>query len=343
VSELWPPVWAVILNWNSTPDALECLAGLQRSTYPRLSIVVVDNASTDGGGARVRAEYPNVHVIENETNLGYAEGNNVGLRWALGQSAQYLLLLNPDTVVPPEAIGQLVAAAEQEADSGIVGPLVISALDHAQQFVAAIDWASGQAGEQPITPGSLTGNMEVDYVTGCALMVKSGVVERIGLLDPRYFAYYEDADWCLRCHRAGFRVLVVGGAIVYHKGTPDAAQHPSASTWYYYTRNQRLFDNRYVAQARRAPVWLRYVRFGLQTAFNAIQTGDTVKAEAVLDGLWAGLAGRFGPRRRYLPAPVRAIAFRLAPAAVWAITVLEWMARRFPARAARQALPTSTH
>jgi hypothetical protein len=161
------------------------------------------------------------------------------------------------------------------------------------------------------------------------------------LLDPAYFAYYEDADWCRRCRQAGFRVIMAYEAQVYHKGTPDRLRQPLPSFWYYYTRNQRLFGLRHMPKRRQAVLLMRFIRTSLQAARGAWQAHDTEGAEAVLDGLWAGVLGRFGAQRQQLASPLKAVALRLAPAVILAITGLEALARRWPIRAGNQPRPAS--
>ncbi len=241
-----PRVTIVVLNWNGRDDTLACLASLRQLTYPAYQIVVVDNGSTDGSVEAIRAKYPDVPLVETGENLGYVGGNNVGLSWALERSADYVLLLNNDTEVTPDFLGELVRAAESVASVGIVGPTIYY-FDRPQTIWSAggaIDWMrgeprmigldetdTGQFGCQP---------RPVDFVTGCALLVKPQVIQQIGMLDPRFFAYYEEVEWCVRAAKAGFVIWHVPSAKIWHKISPEQ-RAASPQTHYYMTRNRLLF------------------------------------------------------------------------------------------------------
>lgn len=245
MSEL-PHVFVVILNWNGLADTLECLESLACLDYPSYEALVVDNGSTDGSVPVIRECFPTVTVLENDENLGYTGGNNVGLRHALAHESSYALLLNNDTVLAPDFLRLLVEAVESNPDAGIAGPMVYyyDRSDLIWSAGGAIDWRRGEtwmvglgtpdAGQFGIVP------REVDFVTGCALLVKRAVVEQVGLLDERFFAYYEEGEWCVRARRAGFKIVHVPQAKIWHK-IPLDARSRSPLVHYYMTRNRLLF------------------------------------------------------------------------------------------------------
>ena len=211
-----------MLTYNGKADVLECLASLSRSTYPNLEMVVVDNGSSDGSVAAIEAGFPAVRIIENGRNLRWAGGNNVGIRYALESGADTILLLNNDTTMDPEMVTQLVGAAQSDPEVGILGPKIYY---HAQPETV---WYAGgkvnlwwgavrHVGIRQRDTGQFDQVVAVDYVTGCALMVKREVVEKIGLIDTVYTAYGEDTDYCLRATRVGYRLLMVPSAVMWHK------------------------------------------------------------------------------------------------------------------------------
>jgi GT2 family glycosyltransferase len=236
----------IVLNWNGLADTLKCLESLVCLDYPDYKVVVVDNGSTDGSPAHIRERFPDVALIENGENLGFAGGNNVGLRWALGQGADYVLLLNNDTEVAKDSLSLLVKAAEADQRIGVAGPTVCY-YDRPPIIWSAgggIDWRRGktwmmglnepdigQFGEDP---------REVDFVTGCVLLVRARAVEEVGELDERFFMYYEDTEWCVRIARAGYCIVHVPRAKVWHKISPGE-QADSPLIHYYMTRNRLLF------------------------------------------------------------------------------------------------------
>lgn len=241
-----PAITCIVLNWNGHQDTLACLESLRAVSYPGFSVLVVDNGSTDGSVAAIREAFPGVELIETGENLGFAAGNNVGLRHALDRGADYALLLNNDTVVDPDFAGQLVAAVQADGGIGIAGPTIYyhSLPDVVWSVGGAIDWRrgwtwmvgldeqdSGQFGSAP---------RAVDFVTGCALLISRPALQAAGLLDERFFMYYEEVEWCVRVARAGFSIRHVPTARVWHKIAPQA-QAASPFVHYYMTRNRLLF------------------------------------------------------------------------------------------------------
>jgi len=239
-------VTIIVLNWNGGQDTLDCVQSLAGLDYPRFDILVVDNGSTDGSVAAIREGFPRVTLLETGENLGYAGGNNVGLRWTLDHGADYALLLNNDTVVAPDFLRLLVEAAEADPSIGIAGPTIYY-YDQPRVIWSAggsIDWRRGRTsmvGLDELDRGQFgEAPREVDFVTGCALLVKAVVVERIGLLDERFFAYYEETEWCVRATGAGSKIVHVPQAHIWHKISPEA-RADSLSVHYYMTRNRLLF------------------------------------------------------------------------------------------------------
>jgi hypothetical protein len=242
---MMPKVAVIILNWNGKDQTLDCLASLRQLDYPEYEVVVVDNASEDGSVQAVRVSYPEVTVIENRKNLGFAQGNNVGMKYALS-SADYVLLLNNDTVVAPQFLKSLIGAAETDPQIGMAGPTIYY-FDRPQIIWSAggaIDWKHGSTRMLHLDEEDC-GQLEaqphpVDFVTGCALLIKASVIRQVGLLDPRFFAYYEETEWCVRAARAGFHILHVPQAHIWHKISAQARE-TSPLVHYYMTRNRLLF------------------------------------------------------------------------------------------------------
>jgi GT2 family glycosyltransferase len=200
----------------------------------------------DGSVPAIQSRFPEVAVIENEENIGYCGGNNAGLQHAAALNMEYMMLLNNDTEVTPDSVRLLVEAAESNEKVGILGPTICY---HDQPDViwsagGAIDWHRGETRmiglNEPNRGQFGLKTREVDFVTGCALLIKRKALERIGPLDERFFAYYEEAEWCVRAHRAGFKIIHVPRARIWHKISPKA-RSDSPLTHYYMTRNRLLF------------------------------------------------------------------------------------------------------
>lgn len=241
-----PGVAIILLNWNGREDTLACLASLNSVDYSNFRVLVVDNGSTDGSPNAIRSRFPDVVVLELGHNLGFVQGNNIGLGWAIGKGFDFALLLNNDTWVSPEFLTLLVAALRADDRVAAAGPTIYYA-DQPDVIWSAggeIDWNRGRTDMRSMDErdhGQLGSTpREVDFVTGCALLVRLAVVSRIGLLDPRFFAYYEETEWCLRMRRAGYRILHVPGAKIWHRITPQARE-ASPRVAYYMARNRLLF------------------------------------------------------------------------------------------------------
>lgn len=245
-----PKMSIVVLNWNGLQDTLACLGSLKVLNYGRSEILVVDNASTDGSVQELQKRYrmdPTIKIIRNQTNLGYAEGNNVGIRYALSRGADYVLLLNNDTVVDRNLINDLMETARHDDRIGILSPKIYDYWkpDKVWFAGATIDWKTGESphiGLGEMDHGQFNKVIEVDRLTGCAMMVKREVFEKIGLLDPDYFLYYEDVDFCVRAKRAGYKTVCVQSAKVWHKESSSTkANQTSDLHLYYHIRNRLLF------------------------------------------------------------------------------------------------------
>ena len=248
--DTFPPVAIVVLTWNQRDLTLDCLASLAEMDYPadRLQIIVVDNGSSDGTAAAVRERFPHVTVLENGDNLGFAEGNNVGIRHALQGSAEYIMLLNNDTVVDKRMLGELLGEMKKHPDVGIVGPKMLYFEPPYVIWCAGnrIDWRNGGSLRlQAEEPDNMIGEqpLEVDFITACGILLRRSVIEQIGLLDPRFFIYYEETDWCVRARKVGWRIVYVPSARLWHK-VSAAMGTTSPATDYYMNRNVLLFLSR---------------------------------------------------------------------------------------------------
>ncbi len=287
-----PRVAIIVLTYNGLADTLACLASLEGLDYPRecYRVVVVDNASQDGTPAVVREAYPRVVVIENGANLGFAAGNNAGLRYALAQGYDYALLLNNDTEAAPDMLTELVHAAEADPCAGAVGPIIYYHAAPTRVWSAGgwIDWEQGisrMEGEIE-DRGQFMATREVDFVTGCAMLLRRAALKRAGLLDERFFMYFEETEWCVRARRAGFRILFAPRAKLWHK-IPLNARFDKEYLAYYMTRNRLLFLRATGAQPR--------------TWFNALVLQDLrTYLSLCLRPKWRARRGRIGMRLAWM-------------------------------------------
>ncbi len=241
-----PRVSIITINYNQDAVTCELLASLKHVTYPNLEIIVVDNASQLGDADTIKVAYPEIKLIKSEINLGFAGGNNLGIKEATGD---YLLFLNNDTEVEPDFIEPLVELFQNNPLAGIASPKIIYfGTDKIIQY-------AGSEGLNPWTGRSVTiGNGEKDlgqYNTssatkladGAAMMVPKKVIEKVGLMPELYFLYYEELDWCEMIRRAGLSCHYVANATVYHKESISVGKASVLKT-YYMNRNRLLFIRR---------------------------------------------------------------------------------------------------
>ncbi len=216
-------VVAVVVNWNGREDTLACLAALQHSYPYSPEVIVVDNGSSDGSAAAVQAAFPAAQVVALPANLHFAAGANVGIRAAMARRADYVWLLNNDALVTPDALAEMLRVAESEARIGIVGARLVHPFDPPGVIVGAYcDFDTGAIVEPPPPVDTEHGWLVVDYVWGCAMLVKTAVPAQVGLLEEAWVAYFEDADFCLRARQAGWHTVTALQAVVYHAGSKTA-------------------------------------------------------------------------------------------------------------------------
>ncbi|UCF78326.1 MAG: glycosyltransferase family 2 protein [Candidatus Eiseniibacteriota bacterium] len=240
-------VAVIVVNWNAREDTRECIESLGRSSHSPLDVILVDNASSDGSVTHLKQLFPEVTFIQNPRNEMFARASNAGMRLALERGADHLFLLNNDAVVEEGTVHELVRVLESSPDVGLVGSKI---LYFSQKDVI---WSAGgevmlwagitrHRGIRQRDSGQFDEQADVGYLTGCALMAKRGLVERVGFLDPSYYMYGEDADWCLRARKTGFRVVYVPASRVWHKVSLSTGGEFSAPKMYEKTRsNVRLF------------------------------------------------------------------------------------------------------
>lgn len=295
-------VLIIIVNWNRRADILRCLASLEFAAQAVADILVVDNASTDDSVAAIRTHFPDVQLIENACNAGFAEGNNIGLRWVLEHGYEYVLLLNNDTVAHPELMATLHAFMQAHPEAAAVGPAIYylgqpgllwsagGRLD-ARGGRVSNDFADTPVARLPAQPYA------VDHLSGCCMLVRSAAIRRAGLLDPDFFMYFEETEWCVRLRRAGYSLWIEPRATVWHDVQPG--RHLSSrAVAYYMTRNQLLFLRR--TQAPRS-AWAATLTRQLRTVVSLYLKPRSLQRARGRGPMVLALRdfalGRYGPQR----------------------------------------------
>jgi GT2 family glycosyltransferase len=245
----WPKVAIIILNWNGLKDTIECLESLQKITYPNYEVIVVDNGSQGNDVEVLKEKYGDyIHIIENDKNYGFSEGNNIGIRYALGKGVDYVLLLNNDTIVDAEVLSELVEAAQGDEKIGMVQPKIYryyepGKIDYNEAgLLTPVTFYLGMARIRLLLgKGQFEKTRRIHYPSYCCVLIKRKVLEDVGLLDPHYFfGGYMDMDLSHRSLRSGFLHLVLANARIWHKGSSSIGRKAPV-LWYLCTRNKVFF------------------------------------------------------------------------------------------------------
>jgi hypothetical protein len=295
-----PYIITVILNTNRCNDTLEALASLKLNTYENHRIIVLDNASTDGSVQAISAEFPEVRIIELEKNLGYAGNNNVGIKVALAEGADWVLVLNEDTILAQECLSKLSEAGQGDPQIGILGPMVYhhNEPDVIQSAGGKLghNWQTWHIAQNEKDQGQLSQPHTVDWISGCALLVRRQVIEQVGMLDERFFYYFEETEWCMRARERGWVIMHVPQAKLWHKGV-QRDYHPSPNVTYYATRNRFLMLAKHKAPIR---VWIAtlLLTMGTLTSWSIKPKWQSMHEHR--DAMWQGtldyLRHRWGMR-----------------------------------------------
>ncbi len=240
-----PKVAVIVLNWNGLSDTSECLEALRCVTYPNYQTIVVDNGS-EGDDAQVLRERfgGSIHLIENDSNYGFAGGCNIGIRYALDRGADHVLLLNNDAVVDPAFLSGLVQAAEALPYGAALCPKICRydwprVLQSTGGRVNPWTGRAWQVGRDRPDDGRYDSVEERDYADGACMLIRREALERVGLLDEDYFAYWEETDWCDRAREAGLKCYYVPSARIWHKEARSSTG--SGNRGFLFRRNAFLF------------------------------------------------------------------------------------------------------
>ncbi len=286
-----PLVGIVVLNWHGRLQTIECLRALAALDYPRREIFLVDNGEQEFTPEEVRRLADGAHYQLSATNLGFAGGANLGMRAALAAGAGYVWFINNDAVPDPAALTELVAAARAHPGNGIIGPKIVQRRDPSRidSIALHIDTHRGRVyliGHDEVDHGQYDQWLEAEGVTGCAMLVSRTVCEQTGGFDADFFAYFEDADLCLRARAAGFRVAVAPRARVLHDRPPARHGRQSVSSLYYAARNHLMLMRRHSAAAGAGRLAVFAYIVALNLAY-ALQSGRRRRAR--LQAVWRGV------------------------------------------------------
>ncbi|MCK4891256.1 MAG: glycosyltransferase family 2 protein, partial [Candidatus Pacebacteria bacterium] len=241
-------VYIIILNWNNEEDTIECIRSLKKINYNDYKIIIVDNGSEEKSVLKIKKQYSEICIIKNKKNLGFAGGNNIGIKYAINNGADYVLLINNDTIVDEDFLNKLVEAGDSNESVGLVGSKIYFYSEPNRIWFAGgkVNWLKNKGthiGLDEIDKGQYDKINDVGYLTGCCLLIKREVIEQIGALKEDYFLYYEDTDFSLRARNIGYKCVYVPESKIYHK-ISRSTKPGSASYVYYHARNGLVMAKR---------------------------------------------------------------------------------------------------
>lgn len=297
-------IYTILLNWNGKHDTLECLDSLMACNFSgQHVVVVVDNASADGSQQAIRQRFPDVVLLQNDRNLGFAGGNNVGIGYALDQGADFVYLLNNDTVVDSGMLNALFEAAVEHPEAGIFGAKVYYHKNPNRIWYAGAEWSQKHAGlvidghDHEDDGKSWEELKPTGSASGCAMLIRSDVFRRIGLLDSRFFILWEEIDFCYHARRAGYACMFVPKAKLWHKVSSTFGAARSPRYLYFDWRHRLLWIERNLTLGDRIRIMPQLAREAL-TMFRwryspRAKPGPRMQARGALQGIRDYLFRRF--------------------------------------------------
>ena len=229
-----PKIAIIIINWNTYQLTFNCLKSLEACTYKNKIIFFVDNGSKDGSGDKIALEFPDINYIQNEINEGFTGANNIALKVILKQNFDYVLLLNNDTEVKPNFLTHLEASMNFDENLAATQPLILdfpnkNTIWNAGGSFNSFFGLSKTRFKGMIYKPKLKIDTSTEWISGCCILVKIAVIHEVGLLDNRFFAYFEDVDWSIRMTNLGYKLGVVPKSIIYHHSSGSSKKNNTSN------------------------------------------------------------------------------------------------------------------
>jgi len=301
-----PKISFIIVNWNGWKDTLECLDSIAKINYPDYKVIVVDNGSIDESVQKLKdwlesnKSVMDYKLLINGYNAGFAGGNNVGVKYALEQKSDYILLLNNDTIVAPDFLDKLIETTESDEQYGIAGPKIYFESDKTRIWFGG-GYFSWFGGGRHLEYDTIDKNpddrktKEVDYMTGCCFLIRSEAIEKIGLMNENFFLYYEDTEWSLRAREQGYKIIYVPSSHIWHKVSRSTRPETNKKVFYYHLRNalllSRLRAPKYILAGIYAWSVFCYLKQVLKMAFIP---SERETAKMIMRGIEDFYKGKFG-------------------------------------------------
>lgn len=286
-------IYIILLNYNSADDTIECIESIRENeTKLNYEIVVVDNKSQDNSIQKLE-KINNIKLIKSDENNGFASGNNIGIKYAIENGAQYILLLNNDTIIEKNAISILEEQLNNHNELGIIGSRIMY-YDNKELINycgGEIDWLKATSIHNNYKQ-KFNNNMEkffyTNFITGCCMLIKKEVFEKVGYLPEEYFMYYEDVDFCVRVKEAGYKLGIDTSSVIYHKVSASSGGEESAFSVEWGTRNRFIFMNKYKKYTNGIITIIYFYLTRYRMIVKYFIKGKIENSKAVLEGMKKG-------------------------------------------------------
>lgn len=288
-----PLVYIILVNYNGYSDTIECVDSLRKIRYENYKIIIVDNASTDKSLNKLNDLLKDCIIIESQKNLGFAGGNNLGIKYAVKKKANYILLLNNDTLVEPNFLEEMLNSFYKDKNIGAVGCKIMY---YPKKNIiwyggGKIDWfkfTGVHFGMREVDKGQYNEEKDINFMTGCCMLIKKEVFEKVGLLRQDYFMYLEDVDFCVKLKNNKYKIWYNPKAKIYHKVGLSSGGEESPFSIKWATRNRLIFMNKYKSNVGKfnfifSKMFFYVTRFIKFIVF--FLKGENDKSKAILDGI----------------------------------------------------------
>lgn len=282
-----PLVYIIILNYNGYKDTIECVNSLKKINYKNYNVIIVDNNSIDESEKILKEKFKQYTIIQTGENLGYAGGNNVGIRYAVKNNADYICILNNDVIVEKYFLEELVKYLYNNHNAAMVGPMICEYSNEriVQSTGAMINLYKGNV--PPLNCGKTQDEInqkviKCNYIGGACILVRKEILDEIGLIPENYFLFFEETEWCLKAKKRGYDIVCYCNAKVNHKGSASINKVSGLSE-YFMHRNRVVFEKR---NANLVQLICFYVYLFLQTVYIIILKKQSLNIlKHYIDGL----------------------------------------------------------
>ena len=295
-----PLVYIILVNWNGWKDSIDCIESLKKIDYKNYKIIIVDNGSLDGSYEILKEKFPILTIIKSDENLGFAGGNNLGIEYALKEGADFVYLLNNDTIVDKDVVSELIKAADEYPVAGVFGSKIYYYSEPNRIWciggIIDFDLADApQIGSMQIDNGQYEKIQEVGYVSGCSMLLRKEVIEEIGLMDDKFFLYWEETDWQFRIRQKGWQIIYVPKSKLWHKISASAGVNSKLSTYYMYRNAYYFFDKNSKGLLKLKTKIALLKRF-INSLVYWLKTKNFENCRVLLLALYDGIFGNYGKK-----------------------------------------------